>query len=50
MAHVALLHTEINSGFKLAPRMGMKSAVGKLFSFLKKKRALFQHNYILNAT
>lgn len=26
MAQVALLHTEINSGFRLSPRMGMNSA------------------------
>lgn len=26
MAQVALLHTEINSGFRLCPRMGMNSA------------------------
>lgn len=26
MAHVALLHTEMNSGFRLAARMGIKSA------------------------
>lgn len=25
MAQVALLHTDINSGFKLAPRIGIKS-------------------------
>lgn len=31
IAHVALLHTDINSGFKLVPSMGMKSAErGKL--------------------
>ena len=28
MAHVALLHTEINSGFRLNPRMGINSAGG----------------------
>lgn len=26
IAHVALLHTDINSGFKLVPSMGIKSA------------------------
>lgn len=30
IAHVALLHTEINSGFKFVPRTGMKSAAKKL--------------------
>ena len=30
IAHVALLQTEINSGFKFLPRIGMKSpAIGK---------------------
>ena len=28
MAQVALLHTEMNSGFRLVPRMGMNSAGG----------------------
>lgn len=26
IAHVALLHTEMNSGFRLVPKIGMKSA------------------------
>jgi hypothetical protein len=26
IAHVALLQTEMNSGFKLVPKIGMKSA------------------------
>lgn len=26
IAQVALLHTEMNSGFRLVPKMGMKSA------------------------
>lgn len=29
IAQVALLQTEINSGFRLSPRMGMNSAGGK---------------------
>lgn len=29
MAQVALLQTEINSGFRLVPRMGMNSAGGE---------------------
>lgn len=29
MAQVALLHTEMNSGFRLVPRMGMNSAGGE---------------------
>lgn len=32
MAQVALLHTEINSGFRLSPRMGMNSAEGKKYT------------------
>lgn len=29
IAHVALLHTEISSGLRLAPKMGMKSAANR---------------------
>lgn len=29
MAQVALLHTEINSGFRLSPRIGINSAGGR---------------------
>lgn len=29
IAHVALLQTEMNSGFKLVPNIGMKSATKK---------------------
>lgn len=32
MAQVALLHTEINSGFRLSPRMGMNSAGGRTWT------------------
>lgn len=32
MAQVALLHTEINSGFRLSPRMGMNSAEGNEYT------------------
>lgn len=28
MAQVALLHTDINSGFRLSPKMGINSAAG----------------------
>lgn len=30
IAQVALLHTDMNSGFKLDPRIGMKSTKNKL--------------------
>lgn len=31
IAHVALLQTEMNSGFRLVPNIGMKSARKKIF-------------------
>lgn len=33
IAHVALLQTEMNSGFRLVPNIGMKSAGKKKFFF-----------------
>ena len=40
IAHVALLHTDMNSGFRLAPRMGMKSAENFKTVFLSNQRKL----------
>jgi len=37
IAHVALLQTEMNSGFRLVPSIGMKSARKKFFN-----------NYVVN--
>ena len=34
MAQVALLHTDINSGFKLAPRIGIKSTEKATLKYL----------------
>lgn len=31
IAHVALLQTDMNSGFRLVPNIGMKSARKKMF-------------------
>lgn len=36
MAQVALLHTEINSGFRFVPRIGMNSAKGHTKIFQRK--------------
>lgn len=35
IAHVALLHTDINSGFKFVPSMGMKSAERRKINILE---------------
>jgi len=40
IAHVALLHTDINSGFKLVPSMGIKSAERKRLNNLVSNQQL----------
>lgn len=39
MAQVALLQTEMNSGFRFVPRIGMNSAAGH--AHMKKKTIIF---------
>lgn len=48
IAQVALLQTEINSGFRLSPRMGMNSAGGEEDRLFKIEFHHCQRHYIIN--
>ena len=48
MAQVALLHTEMNSGLRLAPRMGMNSPKMQMVDILYKGTLRFLKIYLMD--